>query len=104
MNEARKDYEQKNQVIYATMKQSNERDMMIAEETISRYTSMQIEHKLAMEEKAQNLVALQEYKSINVLVRTIEGQRDEAIDERDKHYETIKQLESEIKKLQETHS
>ena len=95
--------EEQNKLVYYTALQQNERDMMSAEEYVSRYNMMQVEYREAMQEKQENWQALQDYKTIHTVVKLFESQRDEAAGERDKHADRIDELENEIKKLKQDH-
>lgn len=46
--------------------------MMVAEETVSRFTKMTEEHREAMEEKYANREMLEKFKTIHITIGSIE--------------------------------
>lgn len=103
-------HDETNLLVYQTSQVNNERDMMHAEEFISRYAKMEYTVKECMEEKQTNREKVEDYNNIMVLLQTIEAQRDQVIKELEEANDVIEKLEmkctdnsADIEHLKEMH-
>ena len=76
MKEERERCKNEYELIFATCKQDNERDMMHAEETVSRYVQMEHTLKEALKEKQTNRDKISNYDNLQYVLKTVETYRD----------------------------
>ena len=110
MKEERERCKNEYELIFATCKQDNERDMMHAEETVSRYVQMEHTLKEALQEKQTNRDKISNYDNLQYVLKTVETYRDQLLKELneakgkiDKIEHQLTDKEAEITNLRESH-
>ena len=72
MREEKAQCNEMNELVYFTTMLDNERNMMIAEETVSRYGMMKAELQEALEEKQANRQKLEDYANLVMMLKNVE--------------------------------
>ena len=111
MKEDRERCKSEYELIFATCKQDNERDMMHAEETVSRYVQMKHSLTEALQEKQINRDKISNYDKLQQQFKTVETYRDQLLKELNDAKGTIDKIEhqltdkeAEITNLRETNA
>ena len=71
VQEDRERYKGEHELIMVTLSRENERDMMQAEEVVSRYSQMKHELKEALDEKALNTEKISNYDNMHLMLVTV---------------------------------
>ena len=110
VQEDRERHKGEHELIMVTLSRENERDMMQAEEVVSRYSQMKYELQEVLEEKAINTDKISNYDNMHLMLVTVQSQRDQVIKELNDAKEMIDKLEmqltdkdGEIENIQEGH-
>ena len=96
VKEERERQKGEHELIIATLMRENERDMMQAEEVVSRYSQMKHTLEEALDEKVINTDKINNYDNMKIMLATVTSQRDQVIKELNDAKDMIDKLEMQL--------
>ena len=96
MRDEKAKHDLRNWHMYLEAAQNNERDMMHAEETVSRYAGMKHALEEALKEREDNRQMIADYRHMQTVLRTVESERDQTLKEINARRSQIEKLEAQV--------